>query len=181
MGSQCLTTRDDSAANIKSSLVGLISRSKMSVLRAQCAARLVPVMRARRVQGFPIPLRSASTNRADRSTEPDPKSEPSDAPAARPGESSMIRQEDSSQAMVDHRPDYHAPVDHGTSYDSLVISILGYPLTIADAFPPYRKESWTVVSQEKLSRQQCFPVRRLSSKHGQFGSHSRKERRQIRR
>ncbi|MCJ1427580.1 NADH:ubiquinone oxidoreductase 21kD subunit [Sticta canariensis] len=27
----------------------------------------------------------------------------------------MIRQEDASEGIVDHQPDYHAPVDHGTS------------------------------------------------------------------
>ena len=52
---------------------------------------------------------------ADRSAQPDPKADPSDAPSAPSGDSSMIRQEDASQAMVDHQPDYNAPVDHGTS------------------------------------------------------------------
>ena len=28
----------------------------------------------------------------------------------------MIRQEDSKEGMIDHQPDFRAPVDHGTSY-----------------------------------------------------------------
>ncbi|KAL9601065.1 MAG: hypothetical protein Q9219_002774 [cf. Caloplaca sp. 3 TL-2023] len=39
----------------------------------------------------------------------------SDSPAPRSGDSSMIRQEGSEGALVNHQPDFHAPVDHGTS------------------------------------------------------------------
>ena len=66
-------------------------------------------------QNLPVHLRYASDKVADRSIQPAPKSDSSDAPAAAAGGSSMIREEDSSGGMVDHQPDYHAPVDHGTS------------------------------------------------------------------
>ena len=39
----------------------------------------------------------------------------SDPPAPRSGDSAMIRQEGSEGALVDHQPDFHAPIDHGTS------------------------------------------------------------------
>ncbi|KAL8927344.1 MAG: hypothetical protein Q9172_001423 [Xanthocarpia lactea] len=39
----------------------------------------------------------------------------SSSPAPRSGDSSMIRQEGSQEAMVNHQPDFRAPVDHGTS------------------------------------------------------------------
>ncbi|KAL9014362.1 MAG: hypothetical protein Q9173_000980 [Seirophora scorigena] len=38
-----------------------------------------------------------------------------DSPAPTPGDSAMIRQEGAQEALVDHQPDFHAPVDHGTS------------------------------------------------------------------
>ncbi|KAL8690181.1 MAG: hypothetical protein Q9218_004314 [Villophora microphyllina] len=39
----------------------------------------------------------------------------SDSPAPRSGDSAMIRQEGSEAAIIGHQPDFHAPVDHGTS------------------------------------------------------------------
>ncbi|KAI9821711.1 MAG: NADH:ubiquinone oxidoreductase 21kD subunit [Pycnora praestabilis] len=59
---------------------------------------------------------------ADRSIQPEPKSDSSDSPAASPGDSSMIRQEGAEGAITSTRnqPDYGAPVDHGTSRFSLV-------------------------------------------------------------
>ncbi|KAL8709971.1 MAG: hypothetical protein Q9220_005422 [cf. Caloplaca sp. 1 TL-2023] len=49
------------------------------------------------------------------STEAARSTGPSDSPAPRAGDSAMIRQEGAQEAMVDHQPDFHAPVDHGTS------------------------------------------------------------------
>ncbi|KAI4205415.1 MAG: hypothetical protein LQ350_000458 [Teloschistes chrysophthalmus] len=39
----------------------------------------------------------------------------SDPPAGKAGESEMIRQEGAEAAIIGHQPDFHAPVDHGTS------------------------------------------------------------------
>ncbi|KAL8723555.1 MAG: hypothetical protein Q9225_000190 [Loekoesia sp. 1 TL-2023] len=39
----------------------------------------------------------------------------SDSPAPRAGDSAMIRQEGSEGALISHQPDFHAPIDHGTS------------------------------------------------------------------
>lgn len=86
----------------------------MSVLRAQCAARLLPTMIPIRGRLPPIYARHSSDT-ADRSVQPAPKSDPSEAPAAKPGDSAMIRQQGASAAMVDHSPNFRAPVDHGTS------------------------------------------------------------------
>ncbi|MCJ1454299.1 NADH:ubiquinone oxidoreductase 21kD subunit [Mycoblastus sanguinarius] len=58
---------------------------------------------------------TASGEYHDRSVQPAQMSSASDPPASTAGDSSMIRQEDVGQGMVDHQPDYHAPVDHGTS------------------------------------------------------------------
>jgi len=69
--------------------------------------RAVPV--ARRLS--PLWIRHNSQTE----TEPAPKSDASESPAPAAGDSSMIRQEDASQAMADHQPDFNAPVDHGTS------------------------------------------------------------------
>ncbi|KAL8640038.1 MAG: hypothetical protein Q9228_002996 [Teloschistes exilis] len=38
-----------------------------------------------------------------------------DPPAGKSGESEMIRQEGAEAAIIGHQPDFHAPVDHGTS------------------------------------------------------------------
>lgn len=87
----------------------------MSLLRpcstARLTAFLIPVS-----QRFSLhQTRRKSQETSHRSTESQPKSAPSDSPAAKSGDSSMIRQEDASEGIVHHQPDYHAPVDHGTS------------------------------------------------------------------
>ena len=46
---------------------------------------------------------------------PEATAEASDSPEPSKGDSEMIRQEDSKEGMVDHQPDYYAPIDHGTS------------------------------------------------------------------
>ena len=45
----------------------------------------------------------------------DTKPNASEAPGVPHGGSSLVRQEDSSDALPSHRPDYGAPIDHGTS------------------------------------------------------------------
>lgn len=65
----------------------------------------------------PLCVRYATTD-VDRSVEPAPKAQSSDPPAAAAGDSGMIRQEGSSEGMASHHPDWHAPVDHGTSWVS---------------------------------------------------------------
>ncbi|KAG6995659.1 hypothetical protein G7Y79_00043g079430 [Physcia stellaris] len=61
---------------------------------------------------------SSDNNYKDRSVEPSPKSDSSTSPAPTPGDSAMVRQEDSAEGMVKHQPDFRAPVDHGTSTSS---------------------------------------------------------------
>ena len=41
----------------------------------------------------------------------------------------MVRQEGSEGALVDHQPDYHAPIDHGTSYASHRVTFKTLSLT----------------------------------------------------
>ena len=59
--------------------------------------------------------RYASQSSHSQSAASEPKTDASDPPAPRAGDSLMIRQENSSEALVNHQPDYHAPIDHGTS------------------------------------------------------------------
>ena len=89
----------------------------MSRIRIQCAARLFSPTNIAPVRSrlSPIYVRHETTKTADRSAQPEPKTDSSDSPGPNSGDSAMISQEDSSQAMVNHQPDYHAPVDHGTS------------------------------------------------------------------
>ncbi|MCJ1239486.1 NADH:ubiquinone oxidoreductase 21kD subunit [Varicellaria rhodocarpa] len=86
----------------------------MSISRVQWASRLIPSAVHTRSLVPIIRTRNQST-KADRSIQPAPKSASSDSPAPSPGDSAMIRQQDSAEGLVDHQPDYHAPVDHGTS------------------------------------------------------------------
>lgn len=92
---------------------------EMSLLRPQYAGRLLQARVATRQRILPSHIRYASKTSSgeyqDRSAQPAPKSDASTSPAPTPGDSSMIRQEDSSEGMVDHRPNYHAPIDHATS------------------------------------------------------------------
>ncbi|MCJ1339848.1 NADH:ubiquinone oxidoreductase 21kD subunit [Bachmanniomyces sp. S44760] len=89
----------------------------MSLLKSQCAARLVLYPRGPSVRiahlyarcERSVPVKPAASKESMR------KTDPSDPPAAASGDSSMISQQDASEATVDHNPDYHAPVDHGTS------------------------------------------------------------------
>ena len=51
----------------------------------------------------------------DRSVQPGSRAQASDPQAATSSDSNMIEQEDTVEGMVDHQPDYNAPIDHGTS------------------------------------------------------------------
>lgn len=88
--------------------------SKMPLLRTQYAGRLQPAMVQVSQRRTPFYVRYASTD-ADRSIEPAPKAQSSDPPAAQAGDSGMIRKEGPSEGMTSHHPDWHTPVDHGTS------------------------------------------------------------------
>ena len=92
----------------------------MSLLRPQLTSRFLQANAARYQHAAPLGARLASktaTNEyADRSVEPAPKSSSKDSPAPTPSDSGMVREEGPMEGMVDHRqPDYHAPIDHGTS------------------------------------------------------------------
>lgn len=92
----------------------------MSSLRFQSASRLLQPLKPQRTLVTPILTRFSSYSSSDRtykdrSVQPSPKADPSDPPAQRGGDSAMIRQEDSKEALVEHQPDFRAPVDHGTS------------------------------------------------------------------
>ncbi|KAI9045050.1 ETC complex I subunit [Aspergillus affinis] len=85
----------------------------MSLMRAGTAA----CFRAGRLAA-PLNARFVATNtgRGD----PSMKTNPSDAPAVPPKDSSLIQQETPAQAMARHQPDYEATIDHGTSLFSPV-------------------------------------------------------------
>lgn len=51
----------------------------------------------------------------EKSVNPPPKVGASDPPGPGPDNTSMIGQENASQGMIKHQPNYNAPVDHGTS------------------------------------------------------------------
>lgn len=57
---------------------------------------------------------------SDISHEGERATDPSSSPAPRSGDSAMIRQEGSEGALISHQPDFHAPVDHGTSYEPAI-------------------------------------------------------------
>lgn len=61
------------------------------------------------------PLCRRYADKTSPSIQPAPKSDPSEAPSAKPGDSAMIREEDAAEGMVSHQPDYHAPTDSATS------------------------------------------------------------------
>lgn len=86
----------------------------MLLLRTQYTGHLRPAIVQVAQRRTPLCVRYATTD-ADRSVEPAPKAEASDPPAAEAGDSGMIRQEGSSEGMVSHHPDWHAPVDFATS------------------------------------------------------------------
>ncbi|KAL8812696.1 MAG: hypothetical protein Q9200_000840 [Gallowayella weberi] len=77
---------------------------------------------------------------ADVSNEGARATDSSDSPAPRSGDSAMIRQEGSREAMVDHQPDFHAPVDHGTSTFSPI------PRRVMDGSEPGELTAAAVVS-----------------------------------
>ncbi|KAI4251972.1 MAG: hypothetical protein L6R42_008162 [Xanthoria sp. 1 TBL-2021] len=94
-------------------------------------ARPVPLNRLVRCSANPAALRarqkarwqSYASNDGSRRDQPPPDishegeraTDPSSSPAPRSGDSSMIRQEGSEGALISHQPDFHAPIDHGTS------------------------------------------------------------------
>ena len=115
----------------------------MSLLRPQLTSRLLQANAARYRHAAPLGARLASktaTNEyADRSVEPAPKSSSKDSPAPTPSDSGMAREEGPLEGMVDHRqPNYHAPIDHGTS---LVYSVhtSRSPLIIGQTILPSSK------------------------------------------
>ena len=92
----------------------------MSLLRPQLTSRLLQANAARCRHAAPLGARLASKTATgeytDRSVEPAPKSSSKDSPEPATRESGMIREEGPMEGMVDHRqPNYHAPIDHGTS------------------------------------------------------------------
>ena len=97
----------------------------MSLLRPQLTSRLLQANAARYRHAAPLGVRLASKTATkeytDRSVEPAPKSSSKDSPAPTPSDSGMIREEEPMEGMVDHhQPNYHAPIDHGTSLVSFV-------------------------------------------------------------
>ena len=86
----------------------------MSLFRPQIARRLgvASASPARKIV-TPTQVRRYADDSAQ---EPPPKSSAEDSPAAKGGDSSMIRQQSSAAAQVSHAPDFHAPIDHATSY-----------------------------------------------------------------
>ncbi|KAL2039933.1 hypothetical protein N7G274_007336 [Stereocaulon virgatum] len=96
----------------------------MPLLRPRLASRLLQANPARLQYIAPRGARWASKTSngkyADRSAQPAPKASSEDPPSAEPGDSGMIRQEDPAEGLVDHQPNYHAPIDHGTSQFSQV-------------------------------------------------------------
>jgi hypothetical protein len=78
-------------------------------------------LRAVRAPQQPAPRRTfASTSlcraKGDPSTQPAPKSSSQDAPAPKPGDSAMIRQEGPVEGQARHAPDYNVAIDYRTSY-----------------------------------------------------------------
>ncbi len=94
-------------------------QSKMSLLRPQYASRLLQAGIATHQRLPPCHIRWASKTSGgeyqDRSAQPAPKSDASTSPAPTSSDTSMINQQGPGEGMVDHQPDYHAPIDHGTS------------------------------------------------------------------
>lgn len=108
--------------------------ANMSLLRPQLTSRLLQANAARCRHAAPLGARLASKTAtgeyADRSVEPAPKSSSEDSPAPATKETGMIREEGPMEGMVDHRqPNYHAPIDHGTSLVYLVHTN-GLPLIV---------------------------------------------------
>lgn len=92
----------------------------MPLMRPQYASRLL-VSRASpfwqsQINNVRKASQTAGGHSEDRSIQPAPKSGASDPPAQAPGDSQMIKQEDAADSMVSHKPKFHAPIDHGTSY-----------------------------------------------------------------
>ena len=56
--------------------------------------------------------------KGDPAIQPSSKASPEDAPAAKAGDSAMIRQEDASEGEPRHALDYNVAVDYRTSYGS---------------------------------------------------------------
>ncbi|MCJ1385329.1 NADH:ubiquinone oxidoreductase 21kD subunit [Xylographa soralifera] len=120
----------------------------MSLLRLQCAARLLPSVTTanRRVSLFQVRHKS-SNGTADRSIQPAPKADSSDPPSQESGDSSMISQQDASQAMASHQPDYDAPQDFFTSPFSPI------PKRIMDGSEPGESVAAAVLSGAPIDLQ----------------------------
>lgn len=117
--------------------------ANMSLLRPQLTSRLLQANAARCRHAAPLGARVASKTAtgeyADRSVEPAPKSSSKDSPEPATQESGMIRQEGPMEGMVDHRqPNYHAPIDHGTSFVYFA-HMKGLPLIVIQAILPSSK------------------------------------------
>ncbi|KAL9633642.1 MAG: hypothetical protein Q9164_004577 [Protoblastenia rupestris] len=90
----------------------------MSFIRSQLVNRLLPSSGGVYRRATPSSMRWAQTvsgQYQSSTVKPEATSEASDSPEPSKGDSEMIRQEDSKEGLVDHQPDYHAPIDHGTS------------------------------------------------------------------
>ncbi|KAI4182501.1 MAG: hypothetical protein L6R41_005946 [Letrouitia leprolyta] len=111
------------------------------ILRGYTFPRALPIHQQSRWQSTPSAGQShAAQPPPDLSEEATRTTGASDSPAARTGESGMIRQEGVEGAMVRHQPDFHAPIDHGTSAFSPI------PKRVMDGSEPGELVSGAVLS-----------------------------------
>lgn len=87
----------------------------MPLFRANGRGRLLPCLAPKYQQSKFCQLRWANYSSNYKPMMAPQKAESSDIPAPNPEDTSMIEQQDASQDILDHRPDYHTLVDHGTS------------------------------------------------------------------
>ncbi|KAF2143804.1 uncharacterized protein K452DRAFT_317242 [Aplosporella prunicola CBS 121167] len=87
-----------------------------------------------------LPARRFFADKVDASSEPAPKSASDEAPAARAGDSAMIRQEGALEGAPRHAPDYNVAIDYRTSTYSPI------PKRVMDGSEPGRTVPAAVLS-----------------------------------
>lgn len=98
--------------NIRKSLLKI-----MALFRPVSTGRLITYLAPASQRLSSQQIRWTSQTNGEASAEPASKTSSSDYATPKAPDTSLIRQDDASEGVADHQLNYHAPIDHGTSWE----------------------------------------------------------------
>ncbi|KAF2188179.1 NADH-ubiquinone oxidoreductase-like protein 21 kDa subunit [Zopfia rhizophila CBS 207.26] len=135
----------------------------MTALPRSIGSRLLPAVTR------PSATRAIAPAYRTYATEPTPKTSSTDAPGAKAGESTLIRQESPAEGMSKHQPDYNVAVDYRTSNFSPI------PKRVMDGSEPGESVAAAVLSGAPVDLQartvRIYRPTKAATQSGDWHSH----------